>query len=284
MRHLRSMTLFAPLPRPLSEWPLTSRRGIRGVLTDIDDTLTTQGRLNEEARSALEALRRQGMRVVAVTGRPAGWSETCARDWPVDVVVSENGAVMMWRAAQGDLNKAWLQDHHTRQTHWRRLQDVKAMVDTRFPQARWATDSAGRETDIAVDHAEHHHLDSADIDAVASFMREQGLSATVSSIHINAWLGSHDKLAGARWALRYHWGIDLDAERDAWAYVGDSSNDQVMFAALPHTVGVRNIERYLPQLNALPAYITESERGAGFAEVVAALLSPARLPLTHSHR
>lgn len=227
-----------------------------------------------EARQALTDLHARGLPVVAITGRPAGWSEVCAREWPVDAVVSENGAVMMWRDSLGQLQKDWIQDAPTRAANWHRLCEVRVMVDARFPQARWATDSAERETDIAIDHSEHHHLEAADIEAIASFIRTQGLCATVSSIHINAWLGNHDKLAGARWALQHHWRIDLDAEPDKWVYVGDSSNDQVMFSALPHTVGVRNIETFLPGLTYPPSYITRQERGAGFAEVVQALMSP----------
>jgi hypothetical protein len=107
---------------------------------------------------------------------------------------------------------------------------------------------------------------------IATLMRAQGLQATVSSIHINGWIGSHDKLAGARWVLRETTGRDLDAELERWAYIGDSTNDQVMFAHFPHSVGVANIERFVPQLRHLPRYRTRGERGQGFAELARALL------------
>jgi len=98
------------------------------------------------------------------------------------------------------------------------------------------------------------------------------MQATISSIHINGWYGQHNKLSGARWWVRTLWGRDLDQELDAWVYVGDSTNDQLMFEHFPHSIGVANIARFLPELKHPPRYITSQERGAGFAEVAQAIL------------
>lgn len=65
---------------------------------------------------------------------------------------------------------------------------------------------------------------------------------------------------------------------DRWVYVGDSTNDQLMFEAFPHSIGVANVRRFTAQLTHPPRYITAGERGAGFAEVAAALLA-ARQPM-----
>ena len=73
---------------------------LRGVLTDIDDTLTTEGAITQDALDALAALRAAGLRVIAITGRPAGWSESFAATWPVDAIVAENGAVALLRAPE----------------------------------------------------------------------------------------------------------------------------------------------------------------------------------------
>lgn len=259
--------------KPLNQWPLAERAHIRGVLTDIDDTLTTEGALAPEARQALTRLRKAGLPVFAVTGRPAGWSEPFALDWPLEAIVAENGAVALWRQHDGHLGKDWLQDAASRAAHARRLKAVAQEVLSRVPGARLAEDSPGRETDIAIDHSEFHRLDAAQIDAVVRVMREGGLRATVSSIHINGWIGEHDKLAGARWILRRHRGIDLDAELEHWVYVGDSTNDAVMFAHCRHSVGVANIARFAGALSHTPRYVTPSERGAGFAELADALLA-----------
>jgi hydroxymethylpyrimidine pyrophosphatase-like HAD family hydrolase len=152
------------------------------------------------------------------------------------------------------------------------MQQVLAQIEREVPGARRATDSAGRETDIAIDHSEFTHLPQDAIDQVVRTMRAAGMNATVSSIHINGWFGAHNKLEGARWIVRERLGRDLDTEIDRWVYVGDSTNDQVMFERFPLSVGVANIARFVPQLHHLPRHVTQAERGAGFAELARALL------------
>jgi HAD superfamily hydrolase (TIGR01484 family) len=257
----------------LSDWPLADRVRIVGVLTDIDDTLTTEGAITPEALAALADLRDAGLPVFAITGRPAGWSEPFALEWPVNAIVAENGAVALWRGQDGTLRKSYLQDEATRLANFAQLQSVAQRVLNELPQARLSQDSPGRETDIAIDHSEFTHLDPASIDAVVHLMREGGLNATVSSIHINGWIGDHHKLAGARWIVRERLGRDLDRERDHWVYVGDSTNDAVMFGHFPNSVGVANVARFLPQLSHRPRYVTRGERGAGFAELAEAVLA-----------
>lgn len=289
-------TCLLPLPR----W--TPPADLIGVFTDIDDTLTTDGAITADALAALQALRSAGFAVIPVTGRPAGWSEPFAASWPVDAIVAENGAVAMVRqpetplqgtgpAAQPDavlvhpmgpggpvLAKIYQQDAATRAAQYARMQQVLAAIEREIPGARRATDSAGRECDIAIDHSEFVQLPQPAIDAVVQRMRAEGMHATVSSIHINGWYGDHDKLAGARWIVRELFGRALDAEIGRWAYVGDSTNDQTMFEAFPHSVGVANIDRFLPQLVHRPRYLARRERGAGFAEVAHAILATARPP------
>ncbi len=263
------MSLFS-----LSQWSLTARAPVHGVLTDIDDTLTTEGAITPDALAALHRLRAAGLPVFAITGRPAGWSEAFALAWPVDAIVAENGAVALSRSADGQLQKAYLQSEPVRRAHFARLQAVAQHILQTLPQARLATDSPGRETDIAIDHSEFTHLSEPDIAQVVALMRVGGLNATVSSIHINGWIGGHDKLEGARWIVREHLGRSLDDELERWVYVGDSTNDARMFGHFPHSVGVANVARFLPSLSHLPRYITPGERGAGFAEMVDALLAP----------
>lgn len=257
---------------PLALWPTAARVGIRGVLTDIDDTLTTDGAITPDALGALHRLRAAGLPVFAITGRPAGWSEAFALAWPVDAIVAENGAVALWRGTDGELCRDYLQDAATRNANFAKLQTTAQRVLAELPQTRLATDSPGRETDIAIDHSEFAHLDEADIARVVQLMKEDGLNATVSSIHINGWIGDHDKLAGARWIVRSRLGRTLDDELERWVYVGDSTNDARMFAHFPHSVGVANIERFWSALAHHPRYVAPGERGAGFAQVTDAVL------------
>ena len=245
---------------------------IVGVFTDIDDTLTTEGAITPDALQALAELKAAGLHVVPITGRPVGWSEPFAQSWPVDAIVAENGAVALVHEDGQPLRKLYQQDAATRAAHFTRMQQVLARIEAEIPGASRAQDSAGRETDIAIDHSEFTPLPQPQIDAVVRLMQSEGMTATVSSIHINGWYGDHDKFAGARWIVRELWGRDLLAELDHWVYVGDSTNDQVMFQHFAHSVGVANIRRFEAQLTHPPRYIAQAERGAGFAELAHRLL------------
>lgn len=257
-------------------WPAAQRRAVTGLFTDIDDTLTTEGEITTDALQALGALKAAGLRVVAITGRPVGWSEPFAARWPVDAIVAENGAVALLpdatSAAPRPLSKIYQQDAATRSNNFARMQAVLARIEREMPGVARATDSPGRETDIAIDHSEFVQLSDAQIAAVVALMKSEGMHATVSSIHINGWYGEHNKLEGARWIVRELWQRDLDAEIAQWVYVGDSTNDQLMFKTFANSVGVANIARFVPQLAHLPRYVTRGERGAGFTEVARALL------------
>ena len=258
---------------PLAQWSWNARRGLSGVLTDIDDTLTTEGAITPDALQALFDLKAAGLPVIAITGRPVGWSEPFAATWPVDAIVAENGAVALVADRQGAVSKRYLQDAITREANFTRMQQVLARIEHEVPGATRSTDSPGRECDIAIDHSEFVHLDETQIAAVVALMRSESMHATVSSIHINGWYGDHDKLVGARWAVRELFGRDLDDEMNRWAYVGDSTNDQLMFEAFAYSIGVANVRRFVPRLKHLPRFIAEAERGAGFAEVARAVLA-----------
>ena len=274
---------------PLTQLPLGTWTGVSGVFTDIDDTLTTDGAITPDALQALGQLKAAGLQTIAVTGRPVGWSKPFARDWPLDAIVAENGAVALFRGPatgvsgeirpqrygmqRGSLSKIYQSDAETRARNHQRLQAVAARVLREVPGATLAQDSAGRETDIAIDHSEFSHLDSERIEQVVAIMRAEGLHATVSSIHINGWIGAHDKWQGACWIARELLGIDLAREQDRWIYIGDSTNDQIMFQHFTHSVGVANIQRFASQLAHLPRWITAGERGAGFSEMAQRLLA-----------
>src|SRR5262245_58023699 len=190
-----------------------------GVLTDIDDTLTRDGVVEADARAALQRLRAAGLPAIAITGRPMGWSEPFVRDGTLDAIVAENGAVALFREA-GELRVEYAQDPATRQANARQLEAVAERVLREVPGATPARDSAGRVTDIAIDHSEFVRLDAPTIARVVAIMHGEGMNATVSSIHINGWFGDHTKLSGARWIVRRLLQRDLDTETDRWVYVG----------------------------------------------------------------
>ncbi len=247
-----------------------------GVMTDIDDTLTRDGAIEPAALQALHALAAAGVPVLAITGRPLGWSRPFAQAWPLRAIVAENGAVALLPHADG-VHTEYAQDAATRAANAQRLQQVAQHIVQLVPGATLAQDSAGRETDIAIDHSEFAHLPAAAIAQVVALMQAAGMNATVSSIHINGWFGSHTKYSAAQWMLQRLFGRPLQPEIHRWVYVGDSTNDQLMFRHFPCSVGVANLMRFAGELHTWPAYITQAERGAGFAELAHALLN-ARAP------
>ena len=259
--------------KPLSTWPETARTNIVGVFTDIDDTLTTEGVITADALHALHDLKAAGLMVIPITGRPVGWSIPFASTWPVNAMVAENGAVaLLHNPETKQVNKIYQQDLVTRTRNFQEMQRIAKRVLQEIPGTVMAQDSPGRETDIAFDHSEFHHLSQEQIQQVLTLLKEEGMTATVSSIHINAWFGDHNKWHGAQWILKELTGRDLTNELEQWVYVGDSTNDQVMFERFTQSVGVANIKRFEKELKHLPRYIAEKERGGGFTEVVQTIL------------
>jgi len=244
---------------------------VRALLFDIDDTLTTSGKLTAAAYAALERLQAAGKRAVAVTGRPAGWCDHIARMWPVDAVVGENGAFYFFFRQK--LERRYLDPAEVRERNRQRLAKIGQDIVAAVPGCAIATDQAYRETDLAIDYCEDvPALPLAAAERIAELMRGAGLHAKVSSIHVNGWFGDYDKLAMTRLLFREQFAIDLDRSRDAVVYVGDSPNDAPMFDFFPLSVGVANIRRFAGALPAAPKYVTSAASGAGFVEVVAQVL------------
>ncbi|MEO8143284.1 MAG: HAD-IIB family hydrolase, partial [Betaproteobacteria bacterium] len=125
----------------------------RGLLFDIDDTLTTDGRLTAEAYGAMERLKRAGKLLVPITGRPAGWCDHIARMWPVDAVVGENGAFYFCRA-RGRQIRHFHDDEQTRAGNRARLQAIGRQILRQVPGCALASDQPYRESDLAIDFCE----------------------------------------------------------------------------------------------------------------------------------
>jgi HAD superfamily hydrolase (TIGR01484 family) len=249
-------------------------RGIRGLLFDIDDTLTTEGKLTAEAYVAMERLRRSGRLVVPITGRPAGWCDHIARMWPVDAVVGENGAFYFWHdASAGKLRRQYHDDEPVRAHKRARLQAVASRILAEVPGCAAASDQPYRETDLAIDFCEDvPPLPLQAAERIAALMREAGLTAKISSIHVNGWFGGYDKLAMTRRLFAELFRVDLEAANDAYAFLGDSPNDAPMFGFFARSVAVANIARFAGRLTAEPKFVTRQAAGAGFAELVDHLL------------
>ncbi|HEX4858443.1 MAG TPA: HAD-IIB family hydrolase, partial [Usitatibacteraceae bacterium] len=264
--------------KPLSAIDPSALRTVRGILFDIDDTLTTHGRLTAEAYAAMERAGRAGLTMIPISGRPAGWCDHIARMWPVDGVVGENGAFYFWfDTAARKLMRRFVKDEAARQADRERLDGIARQILAAVPGAALASDQPYREADIAIDFCEDvAPLDDAAIDTIRTMMQAAGLNAKVSSIHVNGWLGDYDKRSTTRLFFRERYAIDLDADRDEFLFIGDSPNDAPMFGYFPLSVGVANVRTMLPRLALAPAYVTEHASGAGFAEAVGRVLAVRR--------
>jgi len=248
--------------RPLAE--LDARR-VGALLFDIDDTLTTAGRLTAGAYGALERVKRAGKRLIAVTGRPAGWCDHIARMWPVDAVVGENGA-FYFAFAERRLQKRFQEDAAARAAKRARLEAIAKTIFAAVPGCAIASDQPYRETDLAIDWREDvPALPPEAAERIAALMRQAGLTAKVSSIHVNGWFGGYDKLAMARRLFAERFGLDLEAANASVAFVGDSPNDESMFGFFENSIGVANVKRF--SLSSFPKYVTKEEAGRGFEEL-----------------
>jgi HAD superfamily hydrolase (TIGR01484 family) len=249
-------------------------RGLEVILFDIDDTFTTRGKIPSCAYQALWALKRSGLKLVPITGRPAGWCDHIARMWPVDGVVGENGACYFWfDELAGKLRKRFLDADPIRREKRERLRLIEEEVLRSVPGAAVASDQAYRETDLAVDFCEDvTPLDWTAVERICTIFRKHGATCKVSSIHVNGWFGEYNKLGMTRTMVRELWGMDLDASRQRFLFCGDSPNDEPMFEFFPFSVGVRNVLRFAERMEHLPAFMTDSDGGEGFAEMASTIL------------
>ena len=260
---------------PIEQLVAAQVRNIHTVITDIDDTVTTDGMLTALAYSALEKLRHSSLRVIVTTGRPAGWCDHIARMWPVDAVVGENGACCYWY----DRTARRLAVRHTLPpkallANRERLDAVAAKVLADVPGTALASDQFCRLYDLAIDYCEDvPRVGEPGVQRIVEIMESVGMTAKVSSIHVNGWFGSYDKLSMSRDIMRDLYSVDLDRDRDQIAYAGDSPNDATMFAHFPYSVGVANVRDFVGKMDALPQYITRSRSGEGFAEFASLLIA-----------
>lgn len=261
--------------KPIEHMQADVRQGVRYLLTDIDDTLTSEGRLPASAYKALEDLRAAGLKVIPITGRPAGWCDHIARMWPVDGVVGENGAFYFrYDESARRMQRRYFKDAPQRQADTERLKELERRILAEVPGVAVSADQSYREADLAIDFCED--VPALPMEAarrVKELFEQAGAQAKISSIHVNGWFGEYDKLSMTRLFFREVFGQELDAIRESVVFAGDSPNDAPMFAYFPNSVGVANVMDFGDELEAAPAWVTKARGGEGFAELAAALLA-----------
>ena len=260
---------------PISQMPDLAKRKIDYVLTDIDDTLTIKGRLPSVIFTAMERLREAGIRIIPITGRPAGWCDHIARMWPVDGLVGENGAFYFrYDDQRKKMRRRYFKSEEQRNADRIQLETLKDEILTQIPECRVSADQAYREADLAIDYCEDiPRLADGDILEIVALFENAGARAKVSSIHVNGWFGDYDKLAMTAILFDEVYGSCLDDVKERVIFIGDSPNDVPMFAYFPNSVGVANVLQFKEMMTHYPTWITEKEGGLGFAEMVDGLLA-----------
>lgn len=249
---------------------------VEAVLSDIDDTLSTKGKIRPEAFQSLWDLKEAGLCLIMVTGRPAGWCDHIARFWPVDAVVGENGG-LIFRHHGGKLERIFLHDEKTRACFRERLEAIRRRVLEEVNGCGIASDQPYREYDLAVDFCEDvAPLPRDEVLRIKAIFEEEGAHAKISSIHVNGWFGEFDKLTTSKRCLKECFGLDADKDLDRFAFCGDSPNDEPMFTHFGLSIGMANLKPYLDLIEHKPAYITSKPCGAGFREVAQRILSARR--------
>lgn len=263
--------------RPLADLSADVARSLRGVIFDLDDTLLDHQRLMERAYGALFRLREAGLRLVACTGRPSGWAEVIARQWPIDAAIAENGAIAMTLETTAEGKDRLRVDDPVDATERLRRRDflvrLAADVRARYPLLELADDNGARRSDVTFDIGEFRRIAPATVDEVIRFAESSGARTFRSSVHLHLTLDTDDKGSGALRLLSAKFREDPAIARGRYAFVGDSENDAVGFSTFAVSVGVANVARAARRLTMPPRFVTPSPMGAGFAELASHLVS-----------
>jgi hypothetical protein len=261
--------------KPIGKMPKAIKKRIRYILADIDDTLTFNGRLPAAVFAAMERVQAAGIRMIPITGRPAGWCDHIARMWPVDGIVGENGAFYFYYDdRKRKMHRRYFIGQKQRSADRERLASLKIEILKKIPSCRVSADQHFREADLAIDYCEDvEPLPMAEVDRIVALFEAVGARAKISSIHVNGWFGDYDKLTMTRMLFADVFKDDLEAVKDDVIFIGDSPNDVPMFQFFPHAVGVANILQFKEKIKHSPAFVTRQEGGYGFAEMVDMILA-----------
>ena len=256
--------------RLIKHIPTEVCQNIRGVFFDIDDTVTTDGRLEGSAYLAIEKLKQAGLLTIPITGRPAGWCDMIARFWPVDGVVGENGAFYFaYDRNTVKMRRCYIRNEEQRLEDQKKLVTLKKEILQKVPGSAISEDQAYREADLAVDFCEDvAPLPNESVLKIKNIFEDSGAVAKISSIHVNGWFGDYDKLSTCQLFVSSELGFELSEQREKFIFVGDSPNDEPMFQYFPNAVGVANVQNFINQLQHPPTWVTHQKSGAGFVELV----------------
>ena len=240
------------------------REAVEIVVTDVDDTITLNGKLYPNALQSLWRLKKAGKMIVLLTGGSAGWADVYIRQWPVDAVIAESGAVILAHGRNGAI-----------------VYRFNPMIDPAFQKKKeslmkltaglqLSTDQFARLYDIAYDRKS---LSPEEARTLKGMVKAAGGHWSESSIHINVSFGMFGKRSSLIFFMDALFDIKADRLREHGVYLGDSLNDDELFGFMPLSVGMHSVEDNRDSFTHLPKYITAGYGGNGFAEFTRSLIS-----------
>jgi HAD superfamily hydrolase (TIGR01484 family) len=242
-----------PLPEQLIDIGL--------IATDIDGTLTCEGKFTTELFQAIDRLNAKGIKLLLVTGRSAGWVSAVNNYLPIAGAIAENGGVYFSQDSSGF-------DFITRiesiEAHRAELASRFWELQARYPLIEESIDNQFRITDWTFDVAGLTDLELAEIDRQC---QAWGYSFTFSTVQCHIKPPQQDKGVAILHVLREYF---PEIKPTQLVTVGDSPNDASMFdrSLFPHSVGVANLQHYTTQLAHQPRYLTKLPEVAGFWELI----------------
>ncbi|XQS16453.1 HAD-IIB family hydrolase [Citrobacter telavivensis] len=237
-------------------------RDIRFVLTDMDETLTYQGRLQARTYESLERLQDAGITVIPVTAASAGWADQMARMWPVDGVIAENGGVFFTRkVGTHDVERIyWHEDEFLKIRQ--RLTRIQGKIKNVLPWVQISDDQDFRLTSIAFKLPDS----SVQTKQLVDELNKYDCKYTINNLWVLGWLGNYDKLVMSRRILSQFYDLEEQDEQALVYYSGDSLNDASMFKFYKKSLGMSTVKRVAKEMPALPSWISNFPGGEGFVD------------------
>ncbi len=261
-------------PKSVSQFSST----LKILLADIDDTMTTDGKLLPAAYQALWDLKSAGIQVLPVTGRPAGWCDLVARLWPVCGIIGENGGFYFRYDTQNKkMIRRYAVSPSIQAKNQKKLQNLAKKILKKVPGSEISADQFSRQMDLAIDFCEDvKPLSREKIFKIKNLFEQAGAKAKISSIHVNGWYGNYDKLTQSLNFLKREFKISPAHAEKVCGFVGDSPNDEPLWTFFPNSFGVANVMDFKDQIQQMPNFITSRRGGLGFAELAKILIRNTR--------
>jgi HAD superfamily hydrolase (TIGR01484 family) len=244
-------------------------RSVRLIASDMDGTLTQQGKFTPALLRSLGSLAQAGIQVLIITGRSAGWMNGIASYLPISGAIAENGGVFFQTGeAKNGAVPEFLVPIANLSDHRQKLSELFHQLQADFPQIQPSADNAFRLTDWTYDIA---GLSLTEIQTMRDRCLAHGWGFTYSTVQCHLKLAEQDKAIGLTQILQRYF---PDYTADQIITLGDSPNDESLFQRdrFPLSVGVANLRHYTDQMTHLPAYIVMRSEVEGFCELAEQVL------------